>query len=388
MAQIPALGKAQWREDLQYLVDELTAHHLNLFHTITQERFTQAVADLHAAIPMLEDARIALELIRIIASIGDGHTSFRAWEIFHLYPLDLFWFANELRVVRTPSIYSAALGMKVVKLGDVAIGDALTTVNGVIPQGENEWFVRQRSPFFLTAAEVLHQLGIVSSASQATYTFQDSQGNRFTLDLEPTSQNENVTWLDAAQAIPAYRQRPEEALWFMRLADRQTVYACFRRYTSFEENAHHLLKFIEREPTERLILDLRQNGGGDLTQVRKHLLPAVKKHSYINQKGHLFVIIGRQTYSAAMSNATDFRKETQAILVGEPTSARPNGYQESYRFVLPNSQLGVSCSTRFYQFQDEDTPAVLPDKWIEPNWEAYQAGRDPVLEWILEFSKP
>lgn len=237
MAQIPALGKAQWREDLQYLVDELTAHHLNLFHRITQERFMQAVTDLHAAIPMLEDARIALELIRIIASIGDGHTSFRAWEIFHLYPLDLFWFANELRVVRTPFIYSAALGMKVVKLGDVAIGDALATVNGVIPQGENEWFVRQRSPFFLSAAEVLHQLGIVSSASQATYTFQDSQGNRFALDLEPISQNENVTWLDAAQAIPAYRQRPEEALWFMRLADLQTVYACFRRYDSFEENA-------------------------------------------------------------------------------------------------------------------------------------------------------
>jgi C-terminal processing protease CtpA/Prc len=147
-----------------------------------------------------------------------------------------------------------------------------------------------------------------------------------------------------------------------------------------------LLKTIEAGPTERLIIDLRQNGGGDLTKVRMHLIPAVKAHPRINQKGHLFVIIGRQTYSAAMSNATDFRRETNAILVGEPTGARPNGYQESYRFVLPNSQFNISCSTRFYQFQDEDTPAVMPDKLIEPSWDAYQAGRDPVLEWILDDS--
>jgi hypothetical protein len=193
--------------------------------------------------------------------------------------------------------------------------------------------------------------------------------------------------MEASSAISYYRQRPDEAFWFIRLADQRTVYVCFRRYDSFEENARQLLSFIDMSPTERLIIDIRQNGGGDLIKVRKHLLPALKEHPHLNQKGRLFVIIGRQTYSAAMSNTTDFRKETEAILVGEPTGARPNGYQESYRIVLPNSQLNFSCSTRFYQFQDEDTPAVTPDRLIAPTWEAYQAGRDPVMEWILAYSK-
>ena len=97
MTQIPALSKAQWREDLQYLVDQLSDHHLNLYHTITQERFAEAVADLHAAIPLLQDAAIVVELLRLTALIGDGHTSFRSWEVFQQYPLDLFWFGNELR---------------------------------------------------------------------------------------------------------------------------------------------------------------------------------------------------------------------------------------------------------------------------------------------------
>jgi hypothetical protein len=41
------------------------------------------------------------------------------------------------------------------------------------------------------------------------------------------------------------------------------------------------------------------------------------------------VIIGGRTFSAAMTNAIDFRKETKAILVGEPAGERPNGYQET-----------------------------------------------------------
>jgi hypothetical protein len=61
-------------------------YHLNPFHRITQERFAAAVTDLHAAIPILQDAEILVELIRITASIGDGHTSFRAWEVFQDTP--------------------------------------------------------------------------------------------------------------------------------------------------------------------------------------------------------------------------------------------------------------------------------------------------------------
>lgn len=228
-----------------------------------------------------------------------------------------------------------------------------------------------------------YALDIVSSTNHASYTLQDAQGERFVLDLESIDWETMTNWVDASADLPLYRQRPLEDFWFTWLAEQQVVYVCFRHYDAFAENARNLLQWMEQMPAARLILDLRQNGGGDLTKVRRHLLPALKAHPQINQPGHLFVIIGHQTYSAAMSNATDFRKETHAILVGEPTSARPNGYQETYGFTLPNSQLRASCSTRFYRFQAEATPAVMPDKLIEPTWEAYRAGRDPVMAWIL-----
>jgi C-terminal processing protease CtpA/Prc len=127
---------------------------------------------------------------------------------------------------------------------------------------------------------------------------------------------------------------------------------------------------------------MRQNGGGDFTRGREYIIPGIKERADINRRGHLFVVTGRWTYSAGMTNATDFRKETNAILVGEPTGGRPNGYQENREFRLPNSHLSVWVSTRFYEFQKTDTPGVMPDQRIDPDWNSYLRGRDPVLEWI------
>jgi hypothetical protein len=85
-----------------------------------------------------------------------------------------------------------------------------------------------------------------------------------------------------------------------------------------------------------------------------------------------------------MTNVTDFRRETQAILVGEPTGARPNGYMENYWFTLPLSKLRGSCAMLKYRFQPfSDTDAVFPDKRIDPDWRLFSEGQDAALQWIL-----
>jgi hypothetical protein len=144
-----------------------------------------------------------------------------------------------------------------------------------------------------------------------------------------------------------------------------------------------LFKFVDDHVTDRLVIDMRQNGGGDFLKGRKHLIQPLKKRASLDEKGKLFVIVGRQTFSAAMVNAIDFRKETHALLVGEPIGERPNSYSENDEMTLPNSRLVVSYSTEYYKFLEEDLPAVLPDQRIDPDWAAFKAGRDPVMEWIL-----
>jgi hypothetical protein len=133
-----------------------------------------------------------------------------------------------------------------------------------------------------------------------------------------------------------------------------------------------------------LIIDMRWNGGGNYMYGREYLISKITFMPEVNRVRHLFVITGRRTFSAGMTNVTDFRRETEAIIVGEPTGARPNGYQENYWFVLPFSKIRVSCATLMYRFQPEnDSAAVFPDRLVNPDWNMFRAGEDAAIKWIM-----
>jgi hypothetical protein len=242
------------------------------------------------------------------------------------------------------------------------------------------------SAAFLAYPALLNAIGLSTDAAEAAYTFEDAKGKRFELRLRALAPDANPAWLDVQDQPPLYRQRLSEPLWYTYLPESETVYFNFKGYpsrTAFVKFSQDLFAFVDSHPISRLVVDLRQNGGGDFTRGREYIINEIKKRASINRRGHLFVITGRWTYSAGMANAADFRKETTALLVGEPTGGRPNGYQENREFMLPNSHLRVWVSTEFYKFQDVDTPGVMPDKRIDPDWASYRAGRDPVMEWIL-----
>ena len=385
-ANIARLSKAEWRDDLRYLASELPKRHKNAFHHITRAQFEMEVAKLDAAIPSLETDQIIIGMLEITAQVGDAHTYVHLPRSFHDYPLSLYWFGNELRVTRTTAPYSRALGARVVRIGGMSITNLSKRIRRVLAHDETEWFILRDGPDYMTIPEVLHTLGIAKDVDSAPFTFVDDRGKQFTLNVRSALRGTKLDWLSLPTNPPLYQQRPDEQFWFTYLPDAKTIYVSFRGYNSLIENAGQLFKAIDEHQTERLVIDMRENEGGDFTLVREHLLPGLKQRSAINRTGHLFVVIGRDTFSAAMSNATDFRKETKAILVGEPIGERPNSYQENRQLVLPNSRLTVSYSTQYYKFVDEDGRAVMPDKRIDPNWPSYKAGRDPVMEWILAYS--
>ncbi|HKQ60360.1 MAG TPA: hypothetical protein VJS92_03685 [Candidatus Polarisedimenticolaceae bacterium] len=393
-AQAPKLKAEQWREDLRYFAREMPQRHKNLYHATTKEQFDRAVADLDAQIPTLQPHQIVVKLHQIAATVGDGHTGVHFPPYFKHYPIALFWFGKELRVVAAAKEYERALGTRLVKIGALPLDEVQARAVTCMPsaENENEWLVLSTSPMMIATPEILHTLGVVPDLAHASFTFETDEGQQFSLDLAaiemPLVNGVPTLKLNpAAKTEPLFRQKPADRFWFTWLEEPKTVYVNFRGYDGLGDNAKEMFEFVDDHPTQKLVIDLRQNGGGDFFKGRKHLIEPLKSRPALNQKGHLFVVIGRRTFSAAMVNAIDFRKETRAILVGEPIGERPNSYSENDEMTLPNSRLVVSYSTRYYQFLDQDVPAVLPDKLIEPSWPEFKAGRDPVMEWVLLASE-
>jgi hypothetical protein len=382
---LSGVTKEQWRKDVKYFAEQLVKRHKNAFHFTTQEQFNRAIADLTAAIPDLESYQIVVRLMEITASIGDGHTGVHLPASFTLYPVALYWFGDELRVVAATTDAKEALGAKVVKIGGVPIEEVADRVKRVISRNENEWYELGTGAAHIARPEILQALGIVPSLQAATFTLENDDGKRFDLSLTPIELQPDMRakMKSASATAPVSRQHPADALWFTLLPDGKTVYVNFRRYDTIERDCKALFKFLDANKATRLVIDLRQNGGGDFKEGRHSLVERVKRRPEINAKGHLYVLVGRRTFSAALANAVDFRKDTQAILVGEPIGERPNSYSENDEMTLPNSKLVISYSTRYYKFVDEDVPAVIPDVRIDPTWPDFKAGRDAALEWVL-----
>ena len=84
-----------------------------------------------------------------------------------------------------------------------------------------------------------------------------------------------------------------------------------------------------------------------------------------------------------MSNAAQFSQILNSKLVGEPTGAKPSGYQDIGQFRLPNSGLEVTFSKRLYHFKEDQRDALYPDVSIEVSLQDYINGYDRQLRWVL-----
>lgn len=66
---------AAWRADLTALVAGLERVHPDPYGRAPEARFDSAVAALHDSIPRLPAHRIVVAFARLLALVGDGHTS-------------------------------------------------------------------------------------------------------------------------------------------------------------------------------------------------------------------------------------------------------------------------------------------------------------------------
>ena len=137
----------------------------------------------------------------------------------------------------------------------------------------------------------------------------------------------------------------------------------------------------EAPSVERVILDLRRNGGGDNflgEGLRKYL-----ERSRFNRPGGLYVLIGPQTFSAAQDLASRLERETYAIFFGEPTGGAPNHFGDAALFDGGDFKAGVSTKPWFDSYPTDARTWTMPDLLIPAHMADWMAGRDAVMEAAL-----
>lgn len=235
-------------------------------------------------------------------------------------------------------------------------------------------------------AEVLNGIGLVDANYSASFTFKKNNTVMHRDLHAEVSQNYEKPTLLGTFNPQVKNTAVNEGLWFSSSKNKNSVYVKFQRYTnvnSMEKFADELLRFINENQSENLIIDLRNNFGGDFFAGLKLAQYLVLADS-LNWKSGSYVLINNVTFSAAMSNAAQFKSILNAMLIGEPTGAKPKGYQDMGEFTLPNSKRVVTFSKRFYDFMGNNKDAIYPDKTIKLTVDDYLKNTDKPLDWVLE----
>ncbi|MDQ4120349.1 MAG: S41 family peptidase [Acidobacteriota bacterium] len=406
---VSAEDAQKWREDLRYMAEQMPIFHKNLFHTMSREQFDAAIKRLHERIPQLARHQIIVEMAKIVAMVDDGHTNIyptRDPKIgFRALPVKLYLFKDGMFVRAAEREHAALVGARVTKIGNFSVEESIAKVQEMLGR-DNEMGLRFFAPHLLIMPEVLHAFGIVGDMENVPLSIEKG-GKQEIVTLKPAGLAEmlppdtDTTWINkpnwvdmrdgATNPQPLWLKDPNDKYRFEYFPETRIVYAQMNQGTNKEKEtiadfAKRLFAFVEANPVEKLIIDLRLNRGGNGMLFRPLETAIIK--SKINERGKLFVLMGRSTWSASQFLLNNLEEYTNVIFVGEPSASKGNVYGDSRRITLPNSGMTVRVSVYYWQdWAPWDTRFwTAPEIAAEFSSEDYRANRDPGMEAILNYS--
>jgi hypothetical protein len=379
------------------------------------------LAVLEAEVERITQVQFELEIARIVALADNGHSIFfpgrRSSRYNRIVSVRFSPFGEDFYVLRASPENADLLGAQLIAIEDrpaTEVRDVARTLQG----GLISWRDRFVN-YVLESPEQLHALGLIARNDGAAYRFRLANGEE--VERSFIAQPADPNWLRAnadrwlypalmegerehrralltpAQA-PWALQDPEDPFRWRRAPEIEALVIDLRRNDDVENRpiGRALRQFeaaIAAERPRNLVLDMRMNGGGDLTTTRTFMRSLPRR-----VPGRIFVLTSPWTFSAAISSIGYLEQEApeRVIIVGEAVGDRLNFFSEGDIVTLPNARAEMLNATERHDYatgcrsfgdchgnvrRNPIAVATLaPD--IAAPWtiEAYRAGRDPAMD--------
>ncbi len=399
----PGSRNAGWRQDVDYLVHEAKRMHAGPEHLAFSTAFASAARALKARVPELTNDQIVMEMRAILVTLGDGHSAIYGPGpdsplTFDggILPLEFHEFTDGLYVIDGVGALARYAGARVLRFGDVPAERALAEL-ARYTNHDNAMTVRWLGDFFiLPTLDYLRAIGAAGAGHTVTLTLRETNGVVRTLTVEapdgPLPFPRKLRPPPDQSHPPLYLSQVDTNYWMRSLPDHDAVYFQFNQVRdrkgglSIAQFADSLRFALVRTHAHALIVDVRHNNGGNNSLVRP-LVRALVWWELADSAHRVFVITGRNTFSAAQNFINQLDRITNAVFVGEASSSSPNFTGEETSLILPYSRVVGSISTQYWQDSNPDDTRLYiePDIPVGLSSVDYFAGRDPALEAIFQL---
>ena len=432
-AQKQTFAATQIKEDLDFLKSELTKKHPNLYLYSRPEVFDSFFAELYQHIP---DSMTELEVYRLITPVSsiikDGHTLFfpsdRTVEYYYqnglYFPFKIYWDGKTLFVAMS-FCYTQDIpdGAEIISINGVeAAGIMKYCLSRMMRDGENEtypvgvlnnWFNEYYSYFFghpdtfniryrlgdgAIQGKTINALNRKDIAINRDKRYPERQFGRvknhgITLEFMDESKTAILTIKDFHKAIlkQSYGQKFPQTI---------------KRYFSQ----------ISEKGVEHLVLDMRDNQGGEmgygvllLSYLLDEPFSIVEEYFKVGDpaadpqnrnikckgpsmgtfkpksnvfRGKLSVLVNSGSFSNTSIVSSALRHYKKGVFIGEETGGNPNIICGSVQNkTLPNTKIKVEIPTLRFVLRDKENntgKGLIPEHLIRPSIQDIIHNRDVV----------
>jgi hypothetical protein len=391
--------EAGWRQDLSFFLEETRRLHAAPERPAESAAFAAALATLEGRVSELSSTEIAVELQKIVASLGDGHSVLYPMPTervpFEYLPLSFYFFSDGLFIVGTSDeAHASLIGSRVVAMGGKSTETLLDDMRPYVSR-DNDQGLRWIGPRYLTVTPMLKAMGYTESTSLVRLTLEDSDGATRAVEVGaamPVHGDKLGPPPGLAGKPPLWLRDVRETYWHEPLPELDALYVQFNQVRdqddgpSIADYAKTVQAELEKSELPNLILDLRHNNGGNNFLIWP-IVRLLVFHELSGDDHQVWVITGRNTFSACQNLINFIERVTdRAVFVGEPSSSRTNFTGEDTDVQLPYSGLELSISSRYWQdsYPGDRRPYISVAMPVELSSADYFGGHDPVLEALAE----
>jgi len=363
-----------------------------------RELFIDSVSTLILDIPNIEDFEFKYRLAEIAALLSDIHTniSYRSFTA-SIFPVRILPLYDGIYFIGVPKEIEHSLYGRLLAINGVEINEVIERISNIFPY-ENEYYLNQfllsRFHMGLMDSELLEYVNVVGSDRIAYFTIMDTMGKVFDIRLQASEFSlddfNNILMDDinfSFHDFSGWLTHSEENFFYKYFSDQSIMYVRIRSFHSghFENSDPPIINELRQElrdwpdgkRIEKLVLDLRQNMGGNF------MWPTALDYLILSEKvDSLYVIVDGGSLSLSIIVASSLRHRMEnVIVVGEPTGQPESFFAGSIR-VSSDSGLVFSISTNLLSSdagQDNADIAFRPDILIPLTIENVINNHDPVL---------
>ncbi len=378
----------KWRYDISYLEDVVRNHHYNPNIKTSELEQRQTLRELSDNIPELSDRQIAARLFRYIGMLGTGHDMLYANTGLQWFSLKTYLFADGLYIIEADN--EELVGAKIEKFNSTSADRAFELIASSMAKDNNMWPLLLGMRYIMSP-DLLEEFGVVENSENVTLTLTDQQGNTIEVvpQLRPYKAGGLLGLTDSEN--PLYLSRLGAPFWYTELPESSALYLQVNTMNEtspgdFSRISDEIRAAAGNPNIEHLILDVRHNSGGS-EALSVPITRALTHFDASPDKGDIYILIGRNTFSAAQILIGSIEKFTDAVFVGEPSGSSPIFPGPIFQFQLPFSGAIGSIATSSFQTTGPGDSRiwVAPDIPVTLTSQQYFAGEDPVLDTIKEI---